>query len=261
MIDFFKYQGTGNDFILIDNRVDTLQLTKSQIVRLCDRRFGIGADGLMLLGLADDYHFSMTYFNSDGAESSMCGNGGRCITAFARHLGLITEQARFTAIDGEHSAKIVGDKVELAMNNVNSIESIADDFVLNTGSPHYIKFIEEDPNSMDNFVEQARSIRNSTPFLKNGINVNFVKSLGEHRIVMRTFERGVEDETLSCGTGAVAAAIANHCFQAKTMGQNIIQVSTPGGELLVSFHFIEAYTSIKLIGTAQYVFKGQISLP
>ena len=194
-ISFDKYQGTGNDFILIDNRKMEIQLSVEQIAFLCHRKFGIGADGLMLLELEPGLKFKMVYFNSDGKESSMCGNGGRCITAFAKKLGIITDSAKFLAIDWVHEATINEQNyVSLKMNDVKSVESGADFFYLNTGSPHYVKMVEGVKNY--NVFEEGKKIRNSERFLTEGTNVNFIEKTDDG-VFVRTYERGVEGETLS----------------------------------------------------------------
>jgi len=209
-IPFYKYQGTGNDFVMIDQRAQQY-ITKSDIElinRLCDRKFGVGADGLILLQLKDGYDFEMIYFNADGNESTMCGNGGRCITAFARYLGVVENECRFLAIDGPHDAKVdEAAWVELKMLDVPKIEIGEDYFVMNTGSPHYVIFVE-DIDDID-VVDNGQAIRYSKRFRKEGINVNFVERT-QDGILVATYERGVEDETLSCGTGVTAAAISHY---------------------------------------------------
>eukprot|EP01133_Synstelium_polycarpum_P013118 gene13118-15426_t len=193
-IQFYKYQGAGNDFILIDNRKKNNHLNTKEIENLCDRRFGIGADGLMLLQNHPDYDFEMIYFNADGKEGSMCGNGGRCIVAFAKFLGIIDTQTDFLAVDGPHYAKIAlaGDQVELQMIDVSSIEKDGNAFVLNTGSPHYVEQVSN-LQQLDVYLE-GKTIRNNETYKAHGINVNFIEDMGDHFFV-RTFERGVEDET------------------------------------------------------------------
>jgi diaminopimelate epimerase len=253
-IKFYKYQGTGNDFILLDNREGQYSfISNSQVAQLCNRRFGIGADGLMLIENTTDADFKMVYYNSDGNESSMCGNGGRCITAFANYLGIFIGNTTFIAIDGLHEAKIHGDIVELKMIDVLRIENYNDDYVLNTGSPHYIKFLD-DVNAIDVFAE-GRKIRNSERFKTNGINVNFVQ-ITHDGIKVRTYERGVEDETFSCGTGVVAASIISSLV--KLNDNPCINVSTLGGHLEVKITKIsnQHYTNIWLKGKAQKVFEG-----
>lgn len=256
-IVFDKYQATGNDFILMDNR-DNLysNLTKEQVAFLCDRRFGIGGDGLMLLNNKEGFDFEMKYFNADGNPGSMCGNGGRCIVQFANECGIKKEKYSFLAYDGSHVAERNGDKVSLLMNDVHEVKNNNEAFVLDTGSPHYISFVND--VEIINVSQIGRSIRNSDTFRDKGINVNFVQTLGENEIFVRTYERGVEDETLSCGTGVTASAIA---VSVGKSGQNEIFVRTNGGELSVSLknnggHF----TDIWLTGPARHVFSGEINL-
>lgn len=256
-IHFSKYHGTGNDFILIDNRDKSVNLSTEQIAWLCHRHFGIGADGLMLLELEEGYDFRMVYYNADGHESTMCGNGGRCITAYAKKLGLIKNNANFKAIDGAHQAVVnVDETISLEMTDVNNIEWFDDHVILNTGSPHYIKW-EDSVSNVDVF-RVGRAIRNQDEFQPQGINVNFVERL-QSSIRVRTYERGVEDETLSCGTGVTAAAIA--VTESKT-GKFIIPVETPGGKLEVSFEKDSAATAknVVLKGAAVFVFEGVITL-
>ncbi len=256
-IPFDKYQGTGNDFVMIDNRSYTY-LTRNdteQIKLICDRRFGVGADGLILLQQKEDYDFEMVYFNADGRESTMCGNGGRCIVAFARKLGIIENKCRFWAIDGAHEAFINSNQwVELKMNDVTMIERGDDFFILNTGSPHYVVFVED--LSDINVHESGQMIRYSRRFNEEGINVNFVEKTAEG-IIVATYERGVEGETLSCGTGVTAAAIASHLngdFPAK----NRVDIETKGGKLQVKLRkHQETFQDIWLCGPAINVFSGQ----
>jgi len=258
-VSFDKYQGTGNDFILIDNRKNEIQLSQEQIAFLCNRHFGIGADGLMLLELEPGVDFKMVYFNSDGNESSMCGNGGRCITAYAKSLGLINDKAKFIAIDGVHEATISGvNNVSLKMNDVKSIEAGDNFFYLNTGSPHYVKFVEG-VKSFDVFAEGKR-IRNSERFAAEGTNVNFMEKT-EDGIYVRTYERGVENETLSCGTGVTAAALVS-AVQGISSGKNNCKVSTLGGDLNVKFDKVleSNFYNIWLEGPAEFVFFGSINL-
>ncbi len=258
MIDFYKYQGTGNDFVILDNRVGKFtQLNSVQISNLCDRRFGIGADGLMMLQLKKGYDFEMVYYNADGNEGSMCGNGGRCLVAFAKHLNIIDKSAEFLATDGFHEA-VVGenDWVELKMKDVHAIERHENFSVLNTGSPHYIKW-NKDNVKTDVFAE-GRAIRNSPPFLKEGINVNFVEVHAAY-LSVRTYERGVEAETLSCGTGVTAAAVAS---SDKETGKQERRIVTPGGELKVKFNKLSEtdFEDIWLCGLARFVFSGTIKV-
>ena len=271
---FWKYQGAGNDFIMVDQRQQTY-LTRDDtalIAFLCDRHFGIGADGLILLQSRQYYDFEMVYFNADGRESTMCGNGGRCIGAFARHLGLIRENGCFWAIDGAHEIVVApGDTtpglewIELKMSDVAQIEVLAqtsaapEHFVLNTGSPHYVCFVP-DVDALD-MVREGRAVRYSDRFRAEGINVNMVRET-EDGLCIRTYERGVEDETLACGTGVTAAALA-HFRRGKGMpGAAGIQVQAKGGNLKVRFtaHADGSFSDIWLCGPAQRVFDGNIDL-
>lgn len=258
-IKFEKYQGTGNDFILIDNREKLYsKITSAQVKKMCDRHMGIGADGLMLLNEKDGYDFEMIYFNADGKEGSMCGNGGRCIVQFAASLGIKKNEYRFWATDGEHLAQVDLEKnISLKMKDVHKVEFALDHYILNTGSPHYVKFVP-DVQFID-VVDEGRKIRNSKDFAEKGINVNFVQTLSEDRIYVRTYERGVEDETLSCGTGVTASAlIAAH----NDNGFNRVEVSTIGGELSVEYEKISEteFRNIFLAGPATFVFSGEIEL-
>ncbi|MFL5753604.1 MAG: diaminopimelate epimerase [Bacteroidia bacterium] len=255
---FYKYQGTGNDFILIDNRESKIKLSKEQVASLCHRRFGIGADGLMLLELQKGFDFKMVYYNSDGNESSMCGNGGRCITAFAEHLGIIKNKAHFNAIDGEHFSEIRDNLVNLKMKDVNTIEENGDHYFLNTGSPHYVKFVNE-IESYDVFNE-GRKIRMNERFRNTGTNVNFIEKAGKELFV-RTYERGVEDETYSCGTGVTAAALVA-ALSGSASADDSCAITTLGGKLNVRFKKKSAqhFTDIYLEGPAAFVFEGKISL-
>ncbi len=252
---FYKYQGTGNDFILFDNRDGSISLTGVEIKEMCDRHFGIGADGVMLLERAEGYDFKMAYYNSDGKESTMCGNGGRCMVAFAKKLGIINDIADFIAIDGPHKATISEDgMVSLQMKNVGRIDTAADGIVLNTGSPHFVVWVP-DVNAVDVFTE-GRAIRNRAAYQPDGINVNFVQVMPD-RLLVRTYERGVEDETLSCGTGVTAAAIA---AATNKVGDFATGIQTPGGNLRVSFTKADAGTAEQVIltGAATFVFKGEL---
>jgi len=254
---FYKYHGAGNDFILFDNRDGKIKFTTEQVAHLCNRHLGIGADGLMLLEQAEGYDFRMVYYNADGRESTMCGNGGRCIAAFAKSLGIIDRTARFVATDGPHTAVISADGlISLHMHDVAEI-NINDGYtLLNTGSPHYVVFVKDVKNT--EVFNEGRKIRNLPQFQPDGINVNFVQ-LQDGKLKVRTYERGVEDETLSCGTGVTAAAIA-----ATAMFEGIFatDIETPGGHLVVTFTK-DAPTSAKdvvLTGPAVFVFKGEIEV-
>lgn len=254
----YKYQGTGNDFVLIDNREKTISLTTEQIKWLCNRRFGIGADGLMLLELEPGIDFKMVYYNSDGNESSMCGNGGRCITAFAKRLGIITTEAKFLAIDGIHEAKINNDFVSLKMNDVRQMEVGEDYCYLNTGSPHYVKFVNDIEN-VDVFAE-GKKIRYNTRFSEEGTNVNFIEKK-DNELFVRTYERGVENETLSCGTGVTASALVA-ALKGVSTDKNNCSIKTLGGNLNVKFDKVleNTFYNIWLEGPATFVFNTTIEL-
>lgn len=258
-IKFSKYQGAGNDFILIDHRANTLKnINQKLVAQLCDRRFGIGADGLMFLTKHNDYDFEMLYYNADGNIGSMCGNGGRCIVAFAKSLGIIDFETSFLAVDGAHYAKITaeGNWVELQMTDVDTINKDGIAFVLNTGSPHYVAQVS-DLASIDVF-KLGKDIRNNDTYKTEGINVNFVEDKGDHLFV-RTFERGVEDETYACGTGVTAVAMA--MAQQKAPGYIETPISVLGGKLQINFDYDgKTYTNVFLCGPAEKVFEGELSL-
>lgn len=260
MIKFSKYHGTGNDFILIDNRPLRAKLTQSEIAHICHRRFGIGADGLILLQNHVDCDFEMIYYNSDGNPSSMCGNGGRCITAFAAELGIESQTGplKFMAVDGLHEAVLEeqiknGYRVNLKMQDVNDVVLRESYAVLNTGSPHFVLKVA-DVDRIE-FIKQAHAIRYSDQFKEKGINVNFIQPVDKD-IKVRTYERGVEDETWSCGTGVVAAAIASFLFT----GNPPAHIHTKGGLLNVSFETEDKkfFADVHLIGPAVKVFEGTI---
>lgn len=259
-IHFYKYQGTGNDFVIVDNRDGRYStLTTAQIHFICDRRKGIGADGMMMLNSREGYDFEMKYYNADGKEGSMCGNGGRCLVQFAHDRGIHKDHYHFIAFDGDHEAEIDRSTgiVRLKMNDVNEVVKDRGDFILNTGSPHFIRMVH-DVMSIDVF-KQGRLIRYNEPFTKEGINVNFTENLGDDKIIVRTYERGVEDETLSCGTGVTAASLMNYHNE---HGFNCVQVQTKGGQLSVEFDRIdeEHFTNIWLCGPALHVFEGDLIL-
>lgn len=254
---FYKYQGTGNDFIILDNRNwSYTALTTERVKALCDRRFGIGADGLMLLNPKTGFDFEMKYYNADGRESSMCGNGGRCLVKFAYDLGIHKATYRFSAVDGPHEAEIEDDgTVNLKMQDVNGIREYHGDYILNTGSPHYVKVVSD---AMDYDVfHKGMDIRYSAEFAKEGINVNFVEQKKPDEIVVRTYERGVEDETLSCGTGVTASALV---FFHNEMGYNDVTVITKGGKLVVRYDRVgeDSFQNIWLCGPAMRVFEGDL---
>jgi diaminopimelate epimerase len=267
-ITFYKYQGTGNDFIMIDDRESVFPNDDNALIaKLCDRRFGIGADGLILLQQHPQSTFYMKYFNADGNESSMCGNGGRCIAAFANYLGIANEHARFEAIDGLHEAVIQPTKdstfVKLKMVNVANVQRLGSQtFSLNTGSPHYVQFMNESVHELD-LVKEAKRIRYNNTYAAEGINVNFGTLQDELVITLRTYERGVEDETLSCGTGVTAAALCLALVKQLPSGHYSIAVKVMGGELKVSYDFDAeslSFSNIWLQGPATFVFKGKYIL-
>jgi len=261
-LPFFKYHGTGNDFILIDNRIQNLNPSEKQVVMLCDRHFGIGADGMMLLTTYPGYDFGMRYFNSDGHESTMCGNGGRCMTLFAKTLGLVADKARFMAIDGEHLAEILHPDhtsalIRLRMKDADSGTEYQDGHFIDTGSPHFVVFTQ-DVRSADVF-RFGRALRHDLRFAPGGANVDFVEPAGDH-LVVRTYERGVEDETLSCGTGVTASALAMAIRDPGNPGFYLIK--TCGGDLKVSFRRDgQWFREVWLEGEARFVFSGNIDLP
>jgi len=256
-LNFYKYQGTGNDFVMIDNRKNHFPKTNTELVAaLCDRKFGIGADGLILLENDPDADLKMVYYNADGNQSSMCGNGGRCLVAFAKHLKLIDKEVSFNAVDGLHYATITEDQVELQMQDVNEVRKKEKYTFLNTGSPHHVQLVSD----LDTFevVQEGARLRYGI-YGEKGSNINFVTQPEANTFAVRTYERGVENETLSCGTGVTAVAIAMH-NNGNTMAENI-KVQTPGGELQVVFKEEKgAYTNIFLIGAAKLVFKGEIDV-
>ena len=261
-LTFYKYQGTGNDFVIIDNRNQVLKAVSTEWIKsICDRRFGVGADGLMLLENHAGYDFEMRYYNSDGKESSMCGNGGRCIAAFAISLGISKNKGKFLAVDGEHEFKVISSfnhlEVSLKMMNVQDVEIGSDYYYLNTGSPHYVSF-QNKIATMD-LVKEARAIRFSDRFKEKGTNVNFVEFI-ENKIYVRTYERGVEDETLSCGTGVTAAALAAALIENKN--NSSYEIITKGGLLNVFFKQLanKDFEEVWLQGPAEFVFKGEIEI-
>ncbi|WP_405199414.1 diaminopimelate epimerase [Christiangramia sp. LLG6405-1] len=258
-LEFYKYQGTGNDFVMIDNRDLKVSKNNTKLIKqLCDRRFGIGGDGLILLEEPDaaEDDFKMVYFNADGNPSSMCGNGGRCLVAFANYLGIVEKTARFTAIDGPHKATISEGIVSLKMQNVTDLKLQEEYSFLDTGSPHHVVFVE-DVQSED--VQQKGSeIRYSEMYKdNNGTNVNFVQQINDGVLKVRTYERGVEDETFSCGTGVTAVAIA--AYQTGKIQNKEVKLETPGGSLEVKFEKTDSgFENIWLTGPAVQVFKGEI---
>lgn len=259
-IHFYKYQGAGNDFVMVDNRENIVNHHNAKLLStLCDRRFGIGGDGIMFLQNKEGYDFEMVYYNADGQPSSMCGNGGRCIVAFAKSLGVIGTETDFLAVDGPHHAKISesGDWVSLHMIDVDNIHMDKEAYVLNTGSPHYVTFANDLINK--DVYTDGHAIRNNDTYKANGINVNFVEPKSEGYFV-RTFERGVEDETYACGTGvtAVALAMAKHYNQT---GHIQTPIKVLGGDLNIRFNYDgNRFTNIFLEGPAKLVFEGDVEI-
>ncbi len=253
---FYKYQGTGNDFVIMDNRNANFEKENTKLIaQLCDRRFGIGADGLILLENHDTADFTMVYYNADGNESTMCGNGGRCLVAFAKKMGVIENRATFEAIDGLHHAVIDGSIVKLQMQNVDKVQRHEHHVFLDTGSPHHVMF--KDNLEALNVKKEGAIIRNGALYNEAGTNVNFVEKINDHTFSVRTYERGVEDETLSCGTGVTAVALAMH-YIGETE-KNHLTLKTKGGNLEVSFNKKEAeFDDVWLMGPATLVFKGEI---
>jgi diaminopimelate epimerase len=259
-VEFYKYHGAGNDFVMIDCRKhDESLFDQKRVEFLCDRHLGIGADGLILLLSDKKSDFRMKYFNSDGVEGSMCGNGGRCIVAFAREMNLIRETATFTGIDGIHAANILGpEKVSLKMIDVEKVEKLEDGYLINTGSPHFVTFRDK-INEIDVYNEGGK-IRHQARFDDSGANVNFVETITKNTFRMRTFERGVENETLACGTGSVAAAISSYYREKPDKCSYTIEA--PGGTLFIRFTAGQngGFSDIWLEGPVKFVFKGQIEI-
>ncbi|CAM4045259.1 diaminopimelate epimerase [Flavobacterium antarcticum] len=257
-LQFDKYQGTGNDFVMIDNRSGAFPKSTQLISKLCDRRFGIGGDGLILLENDATTDFRMVYYNSDGNESSMCGNGGRCLVAFAKKLQIFDNETTFIAVDGLHYAKINSDKtVSLQMKNVDNIKVEEDYVFMNTGSPHHVQMV----NAIKNFnvKETGFQIRYSDLYGNAGSNVNFVEQVNDDTFTVRTYERGVEDETLSCGTGVTAVAIA--MFVIGKTKSNDVNLNVEGGSLTVKFQGgKDNFTDVFLTGPATFVFSGSIQI-
>jgi diaminopimelate epimerase len=256
-IQFYKYQGTGNDFVMIDDRTSQFDKSNHELVALlCDRKFGVGADGLILIRNHTDYDFEMIYFNADGHEGSMCGNGGRAIVRFAHDLGAIGDETRFIAVDGEHLASVTPETISLKMMDVSTVEEEQNFFFMDTGSPHYVEFLDEDLTKT-NVFEKGKAVRYSERFKAIGTNVNFVEKKGENSLYVRTYERGVEDETLSCGTGVTACALASSYLGM----QSPVAIKTLGGNLSISFNKnMKGFENIYLIGPAKKVFKGSIEI-
>ncbi len=253
-ITFFKYQGTGNDFVMIDNRNLIFPKENTALVAsLCNRKFGVGADGLILLENDNELDFKMVYFNSDGNTSTMCGNGGRCLVSFAQFLGIIENECTFNAIDGKHTATIENGIVSLQMMDVSEVKTKPNSFFLDTGSPHHVQLVE---NLKDFNVQKEGAKLRYGVYGESGSNINFVEQRTDASFAVRTYERGVEDETLSCGTGVTAVAIAMH--NAGKTNQNQVHIETEGGPLAVHFESVNGYKNVHLVGPAKQVFKGEI---
>lgn len=257
-LEFCKYQGAGNDFIMIDNRSLFFPKNNNDLIAgLCDRKFGIGADGLILVEPSEKYDFTMVYYNADGKPGTMCGNGGRCTVAYANSLGIIDDTAVFDAADGMHEAFIKAGRVHLKMADVSTVQEFKDHLFVNTGSPHHITYVDNVANT--DVYSLGRSIRYGAPYFDEGANVNFVEQEGPATFKVRTYERGVENETLSCGTGVTAVALASH--KIKRTSSNKLTLNTLGGILEVSFEpDNNTYKNVFLIGGATFVFKGEISI-
>ena len=256
-IHFYKYQGAGNDFVMIDNRKMSFPKEDIKLIeKLCDRRFGIGGDGLILLENDDVFDFRMIYYNADGKEGTMCGNGGRCIVAFAKQLNIIENLTKFIAVDGEHIAIIENKLVNLKMTDVDFISVNKDHYFLDTGSPHHVEFASDIANI--DIQSRGSEIRNGAPYFEEGTNVNFAENLGDNTIRVRTFERGVEGETLACGTGVTAVAIS--AYKEGILNGNTVKLNVEGGKLEVSFEETEnGFENIFLKGPAEFVFSGTIN--
>lgn len=259
-IFFKKYQATGNDFVLLDWNPDlNLHLTEKVIHRMCDRRFGIGADGLILVKYKEGQRPEMIYYNSDGRIGSFCGNGSRAFAKYLYDAGKIrdNEWFEFKAYDGLHKARIRNKNssfIDLVMSDVCQIQTDGESYILDSGSPHYVCW-KNDLENVD-VVQEGRKIRYSAPFKEKGINVNFVSEVTSHNILkVKTYERGVEDMTYSCGTGVVASVIAWAVKNNIKQGKKSVQV--PGGSLEVSFDYLNnCFTNIILSGPAEKCFEG-----
>ena len=258
ILKFHKYQGTGNDFLLVDDRDEKFDVSRLDVVqKICRRRFGVGSDGLILLREKKGFDFEMVFFNPDGSKS-LCGNGSRCVVAFANALGIIKEKARFLAIDGEHTAELKNGIISLKMNDVKTVEKGEDYYFLNTGSPHYCAFV----NEVEGFdvLSQGKRIRFSDRYKKEGTNVNFLERV-EDAVFVRTYERGVENETFSCGTGVTASGLVA-ALKGVSTGKEVCDIQTLGGKLKVKYKMQSdgSFTDIYLEGQALFVFKGEIEI-
>jgi len=267
VLHFAKYEGAGNDFVIVDAMESPLDLSIEQVQRICDRRFGVGADGLIFIRMSENADYDMVYHNADGEVGSMCGNGARCAFSFARLKGYVGDTARFMAYDGVHTARLLeGGWVEVSMSDVSmsdistgdiaALSEGSGDCVLDTGSPHYVRFVT-DVEDID-IVEEGRKIRYSETFKEEGINVNLVE-VHEDYIRLKTYERGVEDRTLACGTGAAAVALAYADKQGLLEGPVVLKAD--GGDLSVNFKRTNSgFKNIVLQGPVREVFTGTISL-
>lgn len=265
VIEFTKASGAGNDFVLIDNMDDRLQLDKAKLAQvLCSRRFGIGADGLLLLERSLKADFFMRYYNADGSYGGMCGNGGRCVSRYAYVHGIAQSPMTFVALDHVYQAVMIGNGVKLKMKNPIDYRPpmnipLDDTFLsgsfINTGSPHVVIF-EEHLDDI-NVEGIGKNIRNSTLYSPNGTNVNFVRPQSSGAIEIRTYERGVECETLACGTGAVASAIVS-AYEKQLSSPVHVKVRS-GEELLVHFEMTNGNAGeVHLQGSAHFVFSGRL---
>jgi diaminopimelate epimerase len=258
LLKFSKYQGTGNDFILLDNLSGSFNdLTITQIKELCDRKLGIGADGLIKINHSYSKAFEMDYYNSDGSKS-FCGNGARCAVAFAETLGIEVSELTFDAIDGSHWASKTANDIKIQMVNVENVHAFENEFELYTGSPHYVKI--SDDISSETILNFGKSIRFSPKYNSEGINVNLLKGISPTKIEIASYERGVENETLSCGTGATACALV--WDKIHNSGTNFIEVKAKGGNLKIEFKrdSSNGYYDIFLVGPSNFVYSGEINL-
>ena len=256
-LKFSKYQGAGNDFVMIDDRQQTFPISTKLINRLCDRHFGVGADGLILLQNDTESDFKMVYFNSDGNESTMCGNGGRCIIRFANDLDVASENMTFTAIDGLHHGIVDNNVIRLQMIDVDEVEDHDHYLFMNTGSPHHVEFVNK-VEDVDVY-NRGKEIRNGSPYFEKGSNVNFVEVTPDNNLKIRTYERGVENETLACGTGITAAAIS--AYVKNLVDKKSIEIKALGGDLSVNFEENNhKFVNVWLNGPAVKVFDGEIEI-
>ena len=268
-ITFTKYQGTGNDFVIVNAYVlDELNLDIHQIRQICERKYGVGSDGLIIIKKSEKTHFKMDFYNPDGSQS-FCGNGSRCAVHFAFASSIIDENScSFEAIDGIHKAYVCQDEVKIEMSHVGVIEKIntsimkdsrGESYIVDTGSPHFVSYVKN-KEELNSIIDYGKKIRYSDVFNDKGVNVNLIHSEDSNRIQIRTYERGVEDETFSCGTGATACALI-HSSRFNS-NQNIIDIETRGGALKVSFDKMKEghFTNVYLIGPVKQIFHGQIEI-